>query len=58
MGTTGDDDIRIDRIIRSKRRTISLIVTPEAELHVRAPLRTPVAYIEDLVRKKRAWIRQ
>ena len=58
MGTTSDDAIRIDRIIRSKRKTISLIVTQDADLVVRAPLRTSVAYINDLVIRKRAWILQ
>jgi hypothetical protein len=50
--------ITMDKItvIRSKRRTISLIVTPEAKLVVRAPLRTSQAYIENLVKDKSLWI--
>ena len=43
-------------IIRSKRKTISLIITPEAKLEVRAPLRTSEAYIGKLVDEKRGWI--
>ncbi len=33
------DDIRIEKIVRSRRRTIALIITPDARLIVRAPLR-------------------
>ena len=43
-------------IIRSKRKTIALIITPEAKLEVRAPLRTPEAYIGKFVEEKRGWI--
>jgi hypothetical protein len=50
------EKITIDTIVRSKRRTIALIVTPDAKLVVRAPLRTSQAYIEKLVRDKSRWI--
>jgi predicted metal-dependent hydrolase len=52
------DPIQIDSIIRSKRKTVSLIITPEAKLVVRAPLRTSSGYIEGLVAEKSAWIRR
>ncbi len=45
-----------DRIIRSRRRTISLEITKDAALVVRAPLRTPDTYIKKLIEEKRAWI--
>jgi len=45
-----------DKIIRSRRRTISLEITPDAALVVRAPLRTPESYITGLIREKQDWI--
>jgi predicted metal-dependent hydrolase len=50
------DDIRIARLVRSRRRTISLIVTPEAELVVRAPLNVSAAAIRGFVRQHDSWI--
>ncbi|MDD4137666.1 MAG: SprT family zinc-dependent metalloprotease [Methanoregula sp.] len=52
------DDIRIEKIIRSRRRTIALVITPEAHLIVRAPLRAPESMITGAVREKAAWIRK
>lgn len=48
--------LRPARIIRSHRRTISLEITPDAALVVRAPLRASEAWILKLVEEKRAWI--
>ena len=50
------DDIRIEKIVRSRRRTIALDITPEAQLIVRAPLKAPAAMIDELIREKRRWI--
>jgi predicted metal-dependent hydrolase len=50
------DEIRIEKIVRSRRRTIALVITPEAHLIVRAPLRASAAMIDDLVREKCSWI--
>jgi len=44
------------KIIRSSRRTIALVITPDAILTVHAPLQLSVAAIEDFVVKKAAWI--
>jgi predicted metal-dependent hydrolase len=44
------------QIIRSRRRTISLEVTKEATLIVRAPLRAPVQVIDRFIREKQDWI--
>ena len=44
------------QLIRSKRKTIALIVKPDGSLVVRAPLRTSKAVIEDFVRKNTPWI--
>ena len=48
--------IKIDRIVRSKRRTVAIEVTREARLIVRAPLRTSSEDIDRFVEKKRIWI--
>jgi len=52
------EPIKIDSIVRSRRKTIALVITPDAKLVVRAPLRTSEHYIENLVREKSAWIRK
>jgi hypothetical protein len=48
--------IQVEKIIRSRRRTIALEITPSATLIVRAPLRAPYEYIEEIIRQKRSWI--
>jgi hypothetical protein len=50
------EEIPVEKIIRSRRRTISLEVTPAATVIVRAPLRTPAEYIEEIIQKKSSWI--
>jgi len=50
--------IIIEKIIRTKRRSISLIIDQNAKLVVRAPLRTPDKVIENFVQEKSLWIRQ
>ena len=52
------EEIPVEKIIRSHRRTIALEVTHDATLIVRAPLRTSIGCIEDLVRQKSAWIQR
>jgi hypothetical protein len=49
-------EIPVEKIIRSRRRTIALEVTPAATLIVRAPLRATMSYIEDVIRQKSRWI--
>lgn len=51
-------EIRIDKIIRSRRRTIALEIARDASLIVRAPFRTPLDFIEKVVFKKRFWIKE
>jgi hypothetical protein len=41
---------------RSKRKTIGLTITANAELIVRAPRLTPKFYIDRVVQRKQAWI--
>src|SRR5437660_8628136 len=48
--------IQIHKVVRSKRRTIALVVGTDATLTVRAPISTPLEYIENLVRRKLRWI--
>ena len=50
------EEIPVENIIRSRRRTIALEVTPAATVIVRAPLRAPAAYIEEIIQKKSSWI--
>ncbi len=52
------EEIKIDKIIRSKRKTIALVVESDATLVVRAPFETTLEYIEALVFKKRSWIKE
>lgn len=48
--------IKIDRIIRTKRKSIALIVQRDGSLTVRAPLRTSDKSIRSFVEKNAAWI--
>src|SRR3990170_5049178 len=44
------------KIIRSKRHTLALVITKDATLEVRAPLKLSLDFIEKFVNKKRSWI--
>lgn len=44
------------QIIRSKRRTLALQITPQGELIVRAPLKISEKYIENFICKQADWI--
>lgn len=46
----------VNQIIRSKRKTLALIVKPDGSLLVRAPMRTSKALIQEFVEKNRGWI--
>jgi predicted metal-dependent hydrolase len=48
--------IQIDKLIRSKRRTIALIIERDGSFTVRAPMRTPHAAIENFIQQKSDWI--
>jgi len=47
---------KIDRLIRSKRKTLALIIRPDGSLEVRAPLHLPQKDILDWVASKSSWI--
>ncbi|KKT26257.1 MAG: hypothetical protein UW11_C0018G0033 [Parcubacteria group bacterium GW2011_GWA2_43_9b] len=49
-------EIKIDKIIRSRRKSIALVVSADAELVVRAPTRMTLDDIKDLVFRKSSWI--
>jgi predicted metal-dependent hydrolase len=46
----------ITKIVRSRRKTIALVIEGDGSLIVRAPLRTPEKLIRELVEQKAAWI--
>lgn len=48
--------IDIDRLIRSRRKTVGLTLAPDGTLTVRAPLRMPEYAIRGIVAQKAAWI--
>jgi predicted metal-dependent hydrolase len=48
--------IQIDKLIRSKRRTIALIIERDGSCTVRAPMRAPHAAIETFVQQKADWV--
>jgi len=50
--------VKIDQIIRTKRKSIALIVEPNGRLVVRAPIRISDADIKHLVKQKERWIRE
>jgi predicted metal-dependent hydrolase len=50
--------IKIDKIVRSKRKTVAMMVMADSTLIVRAPMRTPLYYIHDLVAKNLLWIKK
>ena len=49
--------IKIDKLIRSRRKTIGLQITNEAQLIVRAPLLASEDYIQKLIQRKESWIK-
>lgn len=51
-------EIKIDKIIRSKRKTIALVVSADATLVVRAPFESTLEYIKGVVFKRRFWIKE
>ena len=46
------------QLIRSKRKTVAIIIRPDGSLVVRAPIRTSFSYIENFLQRKREWIEQ
>lgn len=48
--------VNVSRLIRSKRRTIALIVERDGSVTVRAPLRMSTAAIDEFVQKHSKWV--
>ena len=48
--------VTVDRVVRSKRRTIALIVEDNGSLTVRAPMRMSAALIQEFVAKHANWV--
>ena len=48
--------IEINKLVRSKRRTIALIVERDGSLTVRAPRRAAVVAIQSFILEKQDWI--
>ena len=48
--------IQIDKLIRSKRRTIALIIERDGTLTIRAPMRISQAQIHSFVQEKSDWV--
>ena len=44
------------RLIRSRRKTLALALSPEGELTARAPMRMPVSTIEAFILSRQSWI--
>ncbi len=52
------EEVRVDRIVRSKRRTFSIEINPKGLLTVRAPLRSSNGEIKKLLNEKYDWIKR
>jgi predicted metal-dependent hydrolase len=50
--------ISVDQIVRSKRKTLALIVKPDGLLIVRAPLRTSEKAIRDFIEHHAEWVKK
>lgn len=48
--------VKVSKIIRSNRKSISIQITPQGEVIVRAPKLAPKFYIDNLIQKKASWI--
>jgi predicted metal-dependent hydrolase len=48
----------IDQLVRSRRKTIAIMIQPDGSLVVRAPLRASLKHIQALVEEKGEWIRR
>ena len=48
----------IDQIIRSRRKTIAILIQKDGKVIVRAPLKTPERLINSFVESKSAWIKE
>ena len=52
------DEFKISEIIRTKRKTIALIIKDDATLVVKAPNKTSDKEIYEVIKKHRRWIKK
>jgi len=45
-----------DRVLRSRRKTIAIEIRPDGQVWVRSPMRTPKAFLDQVLREKDDWI--
>jgi predicted metal-dependent hydrolase len=57
-GIGAPSEIVVNKLVRSRRKTVSLIIGEGAELVVRVPMRMSMKDIERVVREKGGWIRK
>ena len=55
-GSNNFNFMKPNKIIRSKRKTLSLTINKNAELVIRAPLKLPIKKIQDFINEKENWI--
>jgi len=53
-----EDIIVIDELIRSRRKTISIVINQDAKVTVRAPLRASMKEINSFIKEKSQWIQK
>lgn len=58
MNLADHQNIQIDKILRSRRKTLSLEINEKAELIIRAPMRLPDSEIKRFLVEKSSWIIQ
>lgn len=46
----------VDAVIRTKRKTISILISPQGKVIVRAPIDCPTSYINNIIIKRQSWI--
>lgn len=51
------DNVKIDKLIRAKRKTFSIEITHDSKLIVRTPENVSIEQIKEVVDKKKKWIR-
>jgi len=48
--------MKIHRLVRTRRKSLALVITEDAQLVIRAPRRLPQSYIDRFIEQKRRWI--
>ena len=48
--------VQLDVLVRTKRKSVAISVTPEGRVVVRAPTNCPIYFIQNLLCKNEEWI--